>query len=67
MKIKSVRHKITQLDPNWRIPEARMRQIIIHGLRPDYYGCIASVHGLQTQSTLLELEGLLAAQKTLIK
>ena len=44
-----------------------MRQIIIHGLRPDYHGYIAGVRVWPTQPTLLESEGLLAAQQTLIK
>jgi len=67
MKIKSLCYGITKLDPNSRIPEARMRRIIIHGLRPDYHGYIVGVRGWQTQPTLLELKGLSAVQETLIK
>jgi len=67
IKIKSFRHEIAQQDPDSRISKARMRRIIIYGLRPDYHGYIIGVRDWQTQPTLLKLEGLSATQEILIK
>ena len=67
MKIKSLCHEIAQLDPNSKIPEVRMRQIIIIGLRLDYQRYTTGIRSWQTQCTILELEALLVAQETLIK
>ncbi|KAK3008221.1 hypothetical protein RJ639_015039 [Escallonia herrerae] len=44
-----------------------MKQIIIHGLRPEYRGFIATVQGWQTQPSLVEFENLLAGQEALTK
>ncbi|XP_052627747.1 uncharacterized protein LOC128134258 [Lactuca sativa] len=35
-KVKSICREITELDPQSVIAEARMKRIIIHGLRPEY-------------------------------
>lgn len=50
-----------------KVNEARMKRIIIHGLRHEYNGFIAAVRGWPTQPTLVELENLLANQKALAK
>ncbi|GJN13125.1 hypothetical protein PR202_ga31462 [Eleusine coracana subsp. coracana] len=44
-----------------------MKRIIIHGLRPEYNGFIAAVRYWPMQSTLVELENLLANQEALAK
>ncbi|XBI93797.1 hypothetical protein VPH35_030562 [Triticum aestivum] len=37
-KVKNICHEISQLDPEEKISEARMRRIIIHDLLPEYMG-----------------------------
>ncbi|PNT65456.1 uncharacterized protein LOC112272327 [Brachypodium distachyon] len=50
-----------------KVSEARMRRIIIHGLRPEYNGFMAAVMGWPTQPSVVELENLLANQEELAK
>ncbi|KAM0834069.1 hypothetical protein ACQ4PT_063857 [Festuca glaucescens] len=66
-KVKNIYHEISQLDPEEKISEARMRMIIIHGLRPEYNGVMAGVRGWPTQPSLVEMENLLANQEALAK
>ena len=66
-KVKNICREISQLDPEEKISEARMRRIIIHGLRPEYNGFMAAVRGWPTQPSLVELENLLANQEALAK
>ncbi|KAG6473290.1 hypothetical protein ZIOFF_067204 [Zingiber officinale] len=55
------------LDPSAPIGEARIKRIIIHGLRPEYRGFIAAIQGWPTQPSLLEFENLLAGQEAMTK
>ncbi|GMI95722.1 hypothetical protein HRI_003241500 [Hibiscus trionum] len=66
-KVKSICREISQLAPDEKVSEARMKRIIIHGLRPEYNGFIAAVRGWPTQPSLVELENLLANQEELAK
>ncbi|GJN30988.1 hypothetical protein PR202_gb19339 [Eleusine coracana subsp. coracana] len=66
-KVKNICREISQLDPEEKVSEARMKRIIIHGLRPEYNGFIAAMRGWPTQPTLVELENLLANQEALAK
>ncbi|GMI77806.1 hypothetical protein HRI_001449800 [Hibiscus trionum] len=66
-KVKSIFHEISQLAPDEKVSEARMKRIIIHGLRPEYNGFITAVRGWPTQPSLVELENLLANQEELAK
>lgn len=66
-EVKNFCREISQLDPKEKISEARMRRIIIHGLRPEYNGFMAAVRGWPTQPSLVELENLLANQEALAK
>ncbi|GMI85554.1 hypothetical protein HRI_002224700 [Hibiscus trionum] len=66
-KVKSIYREISQLAPDEKVSEARMKRIIIHGLRPEYNGFIAAVRGWPTQPSLVELENLLANQEELAK
>ncbi|KAL4272543.1 hypothetical protein GQ457_13G024990 [Hibiscus cannabinus] len=66
-KVKSICREISQLAPEEKVSEARMKRIIIHGLRPEYNGFIAAVRGWPTQPSLVELENLLANQEELAK
>ncbi|KAH9726986.1 Disease resistance-like protein DSC1 [Citrus sinensis] len=42
-KVKSIRCKISKLDPTTALGDARKKRIIIHGLRPQYRGFVATV------------------------
>jgi hypothetical protein len=66
-RVKSICREISQLEPEEKISEARMKRIIIHGLGPEYNGFIAAVKGWPTQPSLVELENLLANQEKLAK
>ncbi|KAL8161569.1 hypothetical protein V2J09_013058 [Rumex salicifolius] len=67
MKVKNICHEISQLDKESAISEARMRRIIIRGLRPEYNSFITAIQGWPTQPSLLELENLLVNKETLAK
>ena len=66
-KVKSLCREISELDPEAQIGEARMKRIIIHGLRLEFRGFVAAVQGWQKQPSLVEFENLLAAQEALAK
>jgi len=64
-KLKSICREISELPPDEKVGEARMRRIIINDLRPKYHGFIAAIRGWPTQPSLVELENLLANQEEL--
>nr|KAJ0192430.1 hypothetical protein LSAT_V11C800427740 [Lactuca sativa] len=66
-KVKSICREITKLDPQSVIAEARMKRIIIHGLRPEYRSFITAVQGWPVQPSLVEFENLLASQEAMAK
>ncbi|KAE8676544.1 hypothetical protein F3Y22_tig00111584pilonHSYRG00119 [Hibiscus syriacus] len=66
-KVKSICREILELDPTAAIGEARIKRIIVHGLRPEYRGFIAAVQGWPTQPSLVEFENLLAGQEAMAK
>jgi len=66
-KVESICREISELAPDEKVGEARMRRIIINGLRPEYHGFIAAIRGCPTQPSLVELENLLANQEELAK
>nr|KAJ0206902.1 hypothetical protein LSAT_V11C500256870 [Lactuca sativa] len=66
-KVKSICREITELDPQSVIAEARMKRIIIHGLRPEYRSFITVVQGWLVQPSLVEFENLLASQEAMAK
>ena len=66
-KVKNICREISQLDPEEKVSEARMRRLIVNGLRPEYSGVLAAVSGWPTQPSLVELENLLANQEALAK
>ena len=66
-KVKNICREISQLDPEEKVSEARMRRIITNGLRPEYGGFMAAVSGWPVQPSLVELENLLANQEALAK
>ena len=47
--------------------EARMRRIIIRGLKPEYIPFVTSIQGWAQQPSLYEFENLLSPQKLLAK
>nr|KAJ0222293.1 hypothetical protein LSAT_V11C200057670 [Lactuca sativa] len=66
-KVKSICREITELDPPSAIAEARMKRIIIHGLRLEYRSFITVVQGWPIQPSLVEFENLLASQEAMAK
>ncbi|XP_068639371.1 uncharacterized protein [Aristolochia californica] len=66
-KMKSICREILELDPTTPIGKTRIKRIIIHGLRPEYRGFVATVQGWLTQQSLVEFENLLAGQEALSK
>jgi hypothetical protein len=66
-KVKSISREISQLEPKEKIDEARMKRIIIHGLRHEYSGFIVAMRGWPNQPSLVELENLLVNQEELAK
>ncbi|XP_071718487.1 uncharacterized protein [Rutidosis leptorrhynchoides] len=66
-KVKLVCREISELDPEARLGEARMKRIIIHGLNSEFRSFVAAVQGWQTQPSLVEFENILAAQEALTK
>ncbi|KAF7804048.1 Retrovirus-related Pol polyprotein from transposon TNT 1-94 [Senna tora] len=66
-KVKKLCREISELDPEAPIGEARVKRIIIHGLKPEYRGFVAAIQGWQTQPSLVEFENLLAGQEALAK
>ena len=66
-KVQSLCREISELDPDARIGETRMKRIIIHGLKPEYRSFVAAVQGWQNQPSLVDFENLLAGQEALAK
>ncbi|KAL0402267.1 UNVERIFIED_CONTAM: hypothetical protein Slati_4256600 [Sesamum latifolium] len=61
-KVKSLCREISELDPEAPIGEARMKRIIIHGLKSEFRSFIVAVQGWPTQPSLVEFENLLAGR-----
>nr|XP_043609634.1 uncharacterized protein LOC122581467 [Erigeron canadensis] len=66
-KVKTLCREIETLDKESVIGDARMKRIIIHGLKPEYRSYVMAVQGWPTQPTLGEFENLLASQEALVK
>jgi len=66
-KVKSICREISELDPTAAIGEARIKRIIVHGLRPEYRSFVAAVQGWPTQPSLVEFENLLTDQEAMAK
>ncbi|KAJ0579636.1 putative RNA-directed DNA polymerase [Helianthus annuus] len=62
-KVKNLCREIGELDQQSKVGEARMRRIIIHGLRAEYRGFITAIQGWPTQPTITEFENLLTGQE----
>ncbi|KAE8676474.1 hypothetical protein F3Y22_tig00111588pilonHSYRG00004 [Hibiscus syriacus] len=66
-KVKSICREISELDPTTAIGEARIKRIIVHGLRLEYRGFVIAVQRWPTQPSLVEFENLLAGQEAMAK
>ncbi|XP_076959133.1 uncharacterized protein LOC143635131 [Bidens hawaiensis] len=58
---------IGELDQQTQIGDARMKRIIVHGLRSEFQSFVAVVQGWPTPPSLTELENLFAGQEALFK
>ncbi|KAG7551025.1 Zinc finger CCHC-type [Arabidopsis thaliana x Arabidopsis arenosa] len=65
IKVKNLCSEINNLNPEESISDARLKRIIIRGLRPEYTPFVTSVQGWATQPSLEEFENLLASQESL--
>ncbi|XP_076925567.1 uncharacterized protein LOC143588461 [Bidens hawaiensis] len=66
-KVKTLCRDIGELDPEARVGNAKMKRILIHGLRTEYRSFIAAVQGWPKQPSLVEFKNLLASQEDLAK
>ncbi|XP_076909939.1 uncharacterized protein LOC143567386 [Bidens hawaiensis] len=64
-RVKSLCREIGELDREARIGDARMKRIIVHGLKPEFRSYVAAIQGWPVQPSLVEFENLLAAQESL--
>ena len=63
LKIKNLCSEISLLNPEEAISEARMRRIIIPGLKTEYIPFVTSIQGWAQQPFLEEFENLLSSQE----
>ncbi|XP_062086988.1 uncharacterized protein LOC133793709 [Humulus lupulus] len=66
-KMKSICREISVLDPIASIGDARIKRLIIHGLKLEYRGFVVAIQGWPTQPSLVEFENLLAGQEAMAK
>ncbi|KAH6831338.1 hypothetical protein C2S53_010991 [Perilla frutescens var. hirtella] len=64
-KVRTLCREISELDSSSKISEAKMRRIIIHGLKPEFRAIMTSIQGWSEQPSLVNLENLLADQEAL--
>ncbi|XP_019227164.1 PREDICTED: uncharacterized protein LOC109208498 [Nicotiana attenuata] len=67
LKVKNPCFEISLLNPDEAISEARIRRIIIRGLKPEYISFVTSIQGWVQQPSLEEFENLLSSQELLAK
>ncbi|XP_070003476.1 uncharacterized protein [Nicotiana sylvestris] len=67
LKVKNLCSEISLLNPDEAISEARIRRIIIRGLKPEYIPFVTSIQGWVQQQSLEEFENLLSSQELLAK
>ncbi|XP_047329966.1 uncharacterized protein LOC124933585 [Impatiens glandulifera] len=65
LKVKNICSKVSLLNPNEKISEARTKRHIVRGLRPEYTPFITSIQGWSQQPSLEEFENLLSSQESL--
>lgn len=65
--MKSLCREIGDLDPEAKISEARMKRIIIHGLKTEYPNFVTVVQGWPNQPSIFEFENHLSSQESLVK
>lgn len=66
LRVKSICAEISELDPDEKIGEARMRRFLIRGLK-EYNPFVTSIQGWSKQPSVEELENLLSNQEALAK
>ncbi|XP_076950202.1 uncharacterized protein LOC143623107 [Bidens hawaiensis] len=66
-RVKTLCGEIAEPEQQFVIGDARMKRIIIHGLRAEYKRFVAAVQGWPTQPSLGEFENILASQEALAK
>ncbi|KAJ0778942.1 putative RNA-directed DNA polymerase [Helianthus annuus] len=62
-KVKNQCREIGDLDPQSKVSEARMKQTLVHGLKPEYRSFVAAIQGWANQPNITEFENLLAGQE----
>ncbi|XP_016498615.1 uncharacterized protein LOC107817324 [Nicotiana tabacum] len=67
LKVKNLCSEFSLLNPDEAISEARIRRIIIRGLKPEYIPFVTSIQGWVQQPSLEEFENFLSSQELLAK
>nr|DAD31904.1 TPA_asm: hypothetical protein HUJ06_010755 [Nelumbo nucifera] len=67
LKVKNVCAKISELDSEEPISDARLRRYLIRALRKEFMPFISSIQGWMNQPSIVELENLLSNQEALVK
>ncbi|XXG86593.1 hypothetical protein AAC387_Pa11g1455 [Persea americana] len=67
LRIKNICTEISELDPDEKISEARVRRFIIRGLNKEYTPFVTAIQGWASQPSVEELENLLSNQEALAK
>ena len=67
LKIKNLYSEISLLNREKAIPEARMRRIVIRGLKPEYIPFLTSIQGWAQQPILEEFKNLVSSLELVAK
>ncbi|XP_059281162.1 uncharacterized protein LOC132034831 [Lycium ferocissimum] len=67
LRVKSICAEISELDPEEKIGEARLRRFLIRGLKKEYNPFVTSIQGWAKQPSVEEFENLLSNQEALAK
>ncbi|KAJ4828077.1 hypothetical protein Tsubulata_049920 [Turnera subulata] len=65
LRVNNLCKEISELDPDQKISEASQRRFLIRGLKKKYTSFVTSIQGWASQTTIEELESLLANQEAL--
>ena len=60
LKVKNLCSKISELDVEEPMSDARLRCYLIYGLRKNFMSFVSSIQGWANQPTIIELENLLS-------
>ena len=65
--MKNLCSKISELDAEEPVSDARLWRYLIRGLRKEFMSFVSSIQGWENQPTVIELENLLSNQEAMVK